>query len=92
MPCCTREAAPESIYTRLKRGWRGNTDEEARGVIRPMLQEEGDEAPVERIRALLAEREEAYAAADATIGTDELSPRVVARRVVEVWRSLEGGK
>ena len=83
-------AAPEKIYGRLKRSWRGNSDQEARGVIRPMLQEEGDEAPVDRIRALLAQREEAYAAADATIITDELTPRAVARRVVGLWKTFEG--
>ncbi len=84
------DAAPELIYGRLKGSRRGNTGEEVRGVVRPMLQEEGDEAPVERIRALLAEREEAYATADATISTDELTARAVARRVVEAWKSFEG--
>lgn len=84
------DAAPEMIYGRLKRSRRGNSDEEARGVIRPMLREDGDEAPVGRIRALLAQREEAYATADATIGTDELTPRAVARRVVEAWKLFEG--
>ena len=84
------EAAPEIIFGRLKGSPRGNSDKAARGVIRPMLQEEGDEAPVERIRALLAEREEAYAAADATICTDHLSPRGVARRVIDAWKSFEG--
>ena len=84
------DAAPEMIYRRLKRSRRGNTDEEARGVIRPMLREDGDEAPVGRIRALLAQREEAYATADATITTDELTPRAVARRVVEAWKLFEG--
>lgn len=84
-------AAPEMIYGRLKRSWRGNSDEEARGVIRPMLQEEGDEAPVDRIRDLIAQREDAYASADATIGTDDLTPRAVARRVVNAWKLFEGG-
>lgn len=84
------DAAPEMIYGRLKRSRRGNSDEEARGVIRPMLREDGDEAPVGRIRELLAQREEAYATADATIRTDELTPRAVARRVVEAWKLFEG--
>ena len=84
------DAAPEMIYGRLKRSRRGNSDEEARGVIRPMLREDGDEAPVGRIRALLAQRKEAYATADATITTDELTPRAVARRVVEAWKLFEG--
>ncbi len=83
------EAAPEIIFGRLKGSWRGNSDQGARGVIRPMLQEEGERPPVDRIRALLAEREEAYAAADATICTDELTPRAVARRVVEAWKLFE---
>ncbi len=85
-------ATPEAIYGRLKRSWRGNTDEEARGVLRPMLQEEGDEAPVERIRALLAKREEAYASADVTIVTDNLTPRDVARQVADAWRAHEGNQ
>ncbi len=84
------DAAPEMIYGRLKGSWRGNSDQGARGVTRPMLQEESDEAPVDRIRELLAQREEAYAAADATICTDDLTPRAVARRVVEAWKLFEG--
>ncbi len=86
------DAAPEIIFGRLKASPRGNSDEEARGLIRPMLQEEGDEAPVDRIRALLAQREESYATADVTISTNELSPKVVARRVIEAWKSFEANR
>ena len=84
------EAAPEIIFGRLKGSPRGNSDQAARGVIRPMLQEEGVEVPVDRIRALLAVREEAYASADTTISTDNLLPRAVAQRVVKAWKSFEG--
>lgn len=80
------DASPETIHTRLKKGSL-DTDGDGRGLIRPMIQEEGSTAPVERIRKLLEEREPAYAEADATVDTESLTPEEAAEQVVEAWRS-----
>ena len=80
------DATPETIHARLRRGSRGGGSDE-RGLIRPMIQEEGSEAPVERIRKLLGEREGAYASADLTVDTEKLTPQEAAERVVEAWHS-----
>ena len=79
------DASPETIYMRLKKGSR-DSDGDGRGLIRPMIQEEGSEPPVERIRKLLEERERAYAEADATVDTELLTPEEAAEQVVEAWR------
>ncbi len=74
------KASPETVHSRVARG------EGSRGrALRPLL---GGDAPVERIRQLLAEREPAYAEADLTIDTDGKEPRDVAGEIVEAWRSL----
>jgi shikimate kinase len=74
-------ATPETIHARLSgaAGPRGR-------ALRPML---GDEAPLERVRALLAEREPAYATADADLDTEGKSHEEVAREIVEAWRNLK---
>ena len=78
-------AHPKTIYLRLKEGSR-ELDGDGRGLIRPMIQEEGSEASVERIKKLLNERERAYAEADATVDTELLTLKEAAVQVVEAWR------
>lgn len=70
-------ASPETISARLtaSAGRRGR-------ALRPLL---GSEAPLDRVRALLAEREEAYASADARIDTEGLRHGDVARLIVDTW-------
>lgn len=72
------KASPESINARLTRseGARGRT-------LRPLL---GGDAPVEKIRRLLEDREAAYAAAHVTIDTEGKVPRDVAKEIVHAWR------
>jgi shikimate kinase len=77
-------ASPESIHARLTRS------EGSRGrALRPLL---GGDAPVERIRRLLADREAAYATAHVTIDTDGKTPRDVVREIVEAWREHADAK
>jgi shikimate kinase len=81
------KASPETIYKRLRRSFRGKPDDN-RGVIRPMLQQDGDEAPLEKIQGLLDLREPAYSdAADVTIETDGLNPGQVAEGVLTAWEN-----
>ncbi len=72
------KATPESIQARLTRaiGTSGR-------AVRPLL---GGDAPVEKVRALLEEREAAYASADVTVDTEGKTPGDVAREVVLAWR------
>ncbi|MDA1298193.1 MAG: shikimate kinase [Chloroflexi bacterium] len=73
-------ASPETISDRLAASAR------RRGrALRPLL---GSDAPVERVRALLAEREEAYATADSQIDTDGLRHFDVASLIVDTWSHL----
>ena len=53
----------------------------SRRSVRPLLA--GDD-PMERIKALLAQRNEAYAQAHHTIETDDLTPDQVAERILEL--------
>ncbi len=73
-------ANPETISARLtaSAGRRGR-------ALRPML---GRDAPVDRVRALLAEREEAYATADGEISTEGLRHADVAQLIVDTWNHL----
>ncbi len=73
-------ASAETIHERLtsSRGSRNRT-------LRPIL---GGDAPVERIGQVLAEREQAYAAADMTLDTDGRSPSDVAAAIASAWRSV----
>jgi len=76
------KASPESINARLTRS------EGARGrALRPLL---GADAPVEKIRRLLEDREAAYAAAHVTIDTEGKVPRDVAKEIVSAWRDHTG--
>jgi shikimate kinase len=81
-------ARPETIQGRLERGLRTRRGTERQGVIRPMLDGDGDGTPIERIEALLTEREEAYACADAVVDTDDISPDLVANQVIGAWRRI----
>ena len=80
-------ARPETIQGRLERGLQIRKGSERQGVIRPMLHDD-DGMPIERIKALLAEREEAYSCADAIIDTDDIPPDLVANRVIGAWRRI----
>ncbi len=74
-------ASPETISQRLtaSAGRRGR-------ALRPLL---GTEAPVERVRNLLAEREADYAtAADIELNTEGLRHADVAQLIVDAWRHL----
>ncbi len=70
-------ASPEAILARL-----------GKGEERPLLA--GAEDPVKRIRELLAERAEAYSAADWTLETSALTPLEAALAIVRWVRSLPG--
>lgn len=79
--CIRLAASPESIHDRLSRRWRRPND----ASVRPLL---GVDAPIERIRALLAERETAYAESDATIETDGMESGEAGGHIVAAWRRL----
>lgn len=81
-------ASPETIHKRLTRGNPTRSGRKRKSVVRPLLQ---SSEPLERIRALLAERESAYATADATVDTEESIPEETAARVISEWESLQGG-
>ena len=84
--CIRLSASPESIHRRLSRHRRTPID----SSVRPLL---GGDAPVERIRALLAERESVYADTDAVINTEGLRPGEAAAAIVAVWQRLrDAGK
>ncbi len=75
-------ASPETISSRLA------ASAARRGrALRPLL---GSEAPVERVRSLLAEREEAYSMADGEINTEGLRHGDVAQLIVDTWEHLSG--
>jgi len=81
------QASPDTIHKRLQRSFRGKSVDN-RGVIRPMLQEEDNEAPIDKIQGLLDLREPAYSdAADVTIETDGLNPGQVAEGVLIAWET-----
>ena len=73
-------ATPETISARLtaSAGARGR-------ALRPLL---GGDAPVERVRSLLAQRESAYATADGEINTEGLRHSDVADLIVDTWNHL----
>ncbi len=81
-------ARPDTIQGRLERGLQNRRGAARLGVIRPMIDAEGEGTPIERIEALLTEREEDYACADAVVDTDDISPDLVANRVIEAWRHV----
>ena len=75
------KASPEMIHERLSGGKRRTR------TLRPLL---GDDAPVERVRKLLHQRESAYSQADFTINTDVRAHADVAQDIVNAWRTYEG--
>jgi shikimate kinase len=74
-------ATPETLHHRLisSAPQRGRT-------LRPLL---GNDAPIENIRIMLAEREEAYSTADVTIDTENKSHDEVAEAITEAWSLSE---
>jgi shikimate kinase len=75
-------ASPETIHARV------NWSNAARGrALRPLL---GGDAPVEKIRQLLSERESAYATADVTLDTEGKLPGDVAQEIAQAWRRHTG--
>lgn len=75
-------ATPETIRKRLTEGNPIQRKGKRRPAARPLLK--GSE-PLERIRTLLAQREAAYATADATVDTEESIPEETAARVIAAW-------
>lgn len=77
-------ASPETLHQRLisSAPQRGHT-------LRPLL---GDDAPIEKIRNMLNDREEAYSSAGVTIDTENKSHDDVAEAIAEAWSSSELAK
>ena len=72
-------ADPETLHHRLV------TSGPQRGrTLRPLL---GDDAPIESIRDMLRDREEAYSIASVTIETDHKSHDEVAESIANAWRT-----
>ena len=91
-------ASPETIHGRLQgRGRRSSRRSGRRAAVRPMLSRpenhengENEESGIERVRTLLADREEAYAsAADAAIDTEGREPPDVASEIVSLIRGRD---
>lgn len=78
-------ASPETIHERLTTGNPTRSGKKRRQTIRPLLQ--GGE-PLERIKALLLEREDAYATADDSVDTEESIPEETAARVIAAWERV----
>jgi shikimate kinase len=74
-------ASPEVIHQRLINSAtpRGRT-------LRPLL---GDKAPVDKLRNMLNDREEAYSIANITVDTEKKSHDQVAETIVEFWQASE---
>lgn len=72
-------ASPEVIHQRLVSSapQRGRT-------LRPLL---GEDAPIEKIRDMLTERENAYSAANVTVDTERKSHDQVAEAIADAWTS-----
>ena len=72
-------ASPEVIHQRLVRSanQRGRT-------LRPLL---GDDAPIEKLRKMLIEREYAYSTANVFVDTEAKSHDEVAEAIAEAWRN-----
>ena len=77
------EASPETIVQRL---FSETSDD---GPVRPLLQEGHGESPLERARALKAERQSAYAQAQWTVHTDNLGVQDVTREILRAAGLLE---
>lgn len=75
-------ASPHAIHRRLRDSLNISGGDNS-STIRPMIQDGRCEAPVERIKRLLGEREMFYAEADFTIDTEYLGPLEVARQIID---------
>jgi shikimate kinase len=76
-------ASPEMIHQRLAYGKKRTR------ALRPLL---GDDAPVERIRRLLSQRESSYSQADFTIDTDIRAHADVALDIANAWHTYQGAQ
>ncbi|MDA1278782.1 MAG: shikimate kinase [Chloroflexi bacterium] len=74
-------ARPEVIHRRLV-----SAAPQRGRILRPLL---GDDAPLEKIREMLLEREEFYAIADIAVDTEGKSHDDVAQAVADAWRASE---
>lgn len=72
-------ASPEVIHQRLV-----NSSAQRGRTVRPLL---GDDAPVEKLRDMLAEREESYSVANATVDTERKSHDEVAEAISNAWHN-----
>ncbi|MEE8046833.1 MAG: shikimate kinase [Dehalococcoidia bacterium] len=72
-------ASPEVLHQRLVSSMpqRGRT-------LRPLL---GNDAPIEKIRNMLADREDAYATANVAIETEQQSHDQVAEAIANAWKA-----
>lgn len=72
-------ASPEVIHQRLvsSANQRGRT-------LRPLL---GDDAPIEQLRKMLIDREDAYSTANVIVDTEAKSHDEVAEAIAEAWRN-----
>ncbi|MBN4064156.1 shikimate kinase [Dehalococcoides mccartyi] len=72
-------ASPEVIHQRLV----SSASQRGRAV-RPLL---GDDAPVEKLRNMLKDREQAYSTANVTVDTERKSHDEVAAAIAEAWQN-----
>ena len=72
-------ASPEVIHQRLV-----NSANQRDRTLRPLL---GDDAPIEKLRKMLIEREDAYSTASVIVDTDAKSNDEVVEAIAEAWRN-----
>ena len=72
-------ASPEVIHQRLV-----NSAKQRDRTLRPLL---GDDAPIEKLRKMLVEREDAYSTANVIVDTEAKSYDEVVEAIAEAWRN-----
>ena len=72
-------ASPEVIHQRLV-----NSANQRVRTLRPLL---GDDAPIEKLRKMLIEREDAYSTANVIVDTETKSHDEVVEAIAEAWRN-----
>ena len=72
-------ASPEVIHQRLV-----NSANQRDRTLRPLL---GDDAPIEKLRKMLIEREDAYSTANVIVDTEAKSHDEVVEAIAEAWRN-----
>jgi len=72
-------ASPEVIHQRLV-----NSANQRDRTLRPLL---GDDAPIEKLRKMLIEREDAYSTANVIVDTETKSHDEVVEAIAEAWRN-----